>query len=87
MTILPLQRPEKYLGDIETWEKAETALADALNEFGKPWQINEADGAFYGPKIDISVSDAMKRKFQCATLQVIFIYYCAKEGYFGHILF
>ncbi|KAI3720300.1 hypothetical protein L6452_21215 [Arctium lappa] len=65
-------RPEKYLGDLETWNKAEGALADALNEFGKPWQINEADGAFYGPKIDISVSDAMKRKFQCATLQLDF---------------
>nr|GEY89164.1 threonine--tRNA ligase, mitochondrial 1-like [Tanacetum cinerariifolium] len=65
-------RPEKYLGDLETWDKAEKALADALNEFGKPWQINEADGAFYGPKIDISVSDAMKRKFQCATLQLDF---------------
>lgn len=72
MTILPLhlQRPEKYLRDVETWEKAETALADALNEFGKPWEINKADGAFYGPKIYISVSDAMRRKFQCATLQV-----------------
>ncbi|XP_076889783.1 threonine--tRNA ligase, mitochondrial 1-like [Bidens hawaiensis] len=65
-------RPEKYLGDLETWDKAEKALADALDEFGKPWQINEADGAFYGPKIDISVSDAMKRKFQCATLQLDF---------------
>ncbi|KAJ9563805.1 hypothetical protein OSB04_008965 [Centaurea solstitialis] len=65
-------RPEKYLGDVETWDKAEAALKDALNEFGKPWQINEADGAFYGPKIDISVSDAMKRKFQCATLQLDF---------------
>ncbi|KAI7757002.1 hypothetical protein M8C21_003379, partial [Ambrosia artemisiifolia] len=65
-------RPEKYLGDLETWDKAEKALADALIEFGKPWQINEADGAFYGPKIDISVSDAMKRKFQCATLQLDF---------------
>ncbi|GJV94753.1 threonine--tRNA ligase, mitochondrial 1 [Tanacetum coccineum] len=63
-------RPENYLGDLETWDKAEKALADALNEFGKPWQINEADGAFYGPKIDISVSDAMKRNFQCATLQL-----------------
>ncbi|KAJ8425596.1 hypothetical protein Cgig2_008574 [Carnegiea gigantea] len=63
-------RPEKYLGDIETWEKAEAALTEALNEFGQPWQINEGDGAFYGPKIDISVSDALKRKFQCATLQV-----------------
>ncbi|KAK9074660.1 hypothetical protein SSX86_007258 [Deinandra increscens subsp. villosa] len=65
-------RPEKYLGDLETWDKAEKALEDALNEFGKQWQINEADGAFYGPKIDISVSDAMKRKFQCATLQLDF---------------
>ncbi|KAJ0647532.1 putative threonine--tRNA ligase [Helianthus annuus] len=65
-------RPEKYLGDMETWDKAEKALEDALNEFGKPWHINEADGAFYGPKIDISVSDAMKRKFQCATLQLDF---------------
>ncbi|KAK1425852.1 hypothetical protein QVD17_21213 [Tagetes erecta] len=65
-------RPEKYLGDLKTWDKAEKALEEALNEFGKPWQINEADGAFYGPKIDISVSDAMKRKFQCATLQLDF---------------
>ncbi|KAL3330674.1 hypothetical protein AABB24_034476 [Solanum stoloniferum] len=65
-------RPEKYLGDIETWVKAETALSEALNEHGKPWEINEGDGAFYGPKIDISVSDAMKRKFQCATLQLDF---------------
>ncbi|XP_010274327.1 PREDICTED: threonine--tRNA ligase, mitochondrial 1-like [Nelumbo nucifera] len=65
-------RPEKYLGEIETWEKAEAALTEALNEFGKPWQINEGDGAFYGPKIDISVFDALKRKFQCATLQLDF---------------
>ncbi|XP_075476513.1 threonine--tRNA ligase, mitochondrial 1-like [Primulina tabacum] len=65
-------RPEKYLGDILTWEKAEAALAEALNESGKPWEINEGDGAFYGPKIDISVSDAMRRKFQCATLQLDF---------------
>ncbi|KAK3022339.1 hypothetical protein RJ639_047044, partial [Escallonia herrerae] len=65
-------RPEKFLGDVATWEKAESALAEALNEFGKPWQINEGDGAFYGPKIDISVSDAMRRKFQCATLQLDF---------------
>ncbi|XP_020270441.1 threonine--tRNA ligase, mitochondrial 1 [Asparagus officinalis] len=65
-------RPEKYLGDIETWDKAEDALKEALNEFGKPWQINEGDGAFYGPKIDIGVFDALKRKFQCATLQLDF---------------
>ncbi|CAN6550684.1 unnamed protein product [Malus baccata var. baccata] len=64
--------PEKHMGDLATWEKAEAALADALNEFGKPWQINEGDGAFYGPKIDISVSDALNRKYQCATLQLDF---------------
>ncbi|GAB2265430.1 hypothetical protein Dimus_000486 [Dionaea muscipula] len=65
-------RPEKYLGDLETWDKAEAALTEALNESGKSWQLNEGDGAFYGPKIDISVSDALKRKFQCATLQLDF---------------
>ncbi|KAF5741053.1 threonine--tRNA ligase mitochondrial [Tripterygium wilfordii] len=65
-------RPEKYLGDLATWDKAEAALTEALNEFDKPWQMNEGDGAFYGPKIDISVSDALNRKFQCATLQLDF---------------
>ncbi|KAK7307206.1 hypothetical protein VNO77_40063 [Canavalia gladiata] len=65
-------RPEKYLGDVTTWEKAESALKEALDDFGKPWQLNEGDGAFYGPKIDISVSDALSRKFQCATLQLDF---------------
>jgi threonyl-tRNA synthetase len=65
-------RPEKYLGESATWDKAEAALTEALNEFGKPWEINEADGAFYGPKIDISVSDTLNRKFQCATLQLDF---------------
>ncbi|KAJ6318538.1 hypothetical protein OIU76_013983 [Salix suchowensis] len=65
-------RPEKYLGVLETWEEAEKALTEALDEFGKPWKIDEGDGAFYGPKIDISVSDALKRKFQCATLQLDF---------------
>ncbi|XP_016447338.1 threonine--tRNA ligase, mitochondrial 1 isoform X2 [Nicotiana tabacum] len=66
------QKPEKYIGDRETWEKAETALLEALDEFGKPWEISKGEGAFYGPKIDVSVSDAMKRKFQCATLQLDF---------------
>ncbi|XP_010533069.1 PREDICTED: threonine--tRNA ligase, mitochondrial 1-like [Tarenaya hassleriana] len=65
-------RPEKYLGDLVTWDRAENALKEALNAFGKPWQLNEGDGAFYGPKIDITVSDAMNRKFQCATLQLDF---------------
>jgi len=64
--------PEKHLGDLETWQRAEAALTEALNAFGKPWQINEGDGAFYGPKIDITVFDALKRKFQCATIQLDF---------------
>lgn len=79
-------RPEKYLGELATWEKAEAALAEALDESGRPWQINEGDGAFYGPKIDISVSDALNRKFQCATLQLDFqlparfeLYYSAED--------
>ncbi|VVB15116.1 unnamed protein product [Arabis nemorensis] len=65
-------RPEKYLGDVNTWDKAENDLKVALEAFGKPWLLNEGDGAFYGPKIDITVSDAMNRKFQCATLQLDF---------------
>ncbi|CAJ2647604.1 unnamed protein product [Trifolium pratense] len=65
-------KPENALGDDATWERAENALKEALDEFGKPWQLNEGDGAFYGPKIDISVSDALSRKFQCATLQLDF---------------
>lgn len=65
-------RPEKYLGEIKTWDRAESALKDALEESGRSWQINEGDGAFYGPKIDIGVFDALKRKFQCATLQLDF---------------
>ncbi|EFH69235.1 hypothetical protein ARALYDRAFT_472010 [Arabidopsis lyrata subsp. lyrata] len=70
---LKLSTPEKkYIGDLETWDKAEKDLEKALDNFGKPWVINKGDGAFYGPKIDITVSDAMKRKFQCATLQLDF---------------
>ena len=48
------------------------ALTDALNATGLPWTINAADGAFYGPKIDITVFDALRRKFQCATVQLDF---------------
>ncbi|XP_020980926.1 threonine--tRNA ligase, mitochondrial 1 [Arachis duranensis] len=65
-------RPENSFGETATWEKAESALKEALDEFGKPWQLNEGDGALYGPKIDIKVSDALSRKFQCATLQLNF---------------
>lgn len=65
-------RPEGFLGDIALWDKAEAALKNALDAFGKPWALNPGDGAFYGPKIDITVFDALKRKFQCATVQLDF---------------
>ena len=65
-------RPEKRLGSEELWDEAEKALEDALNVFGKPWKINANDGAFYGPKIDIKVYDALKRAHQCGTIQLDF---------------
>ena len=65
-------RPEGFLGEIALWDRAEAALTAALNAFGKPWALNPGDGAFYGPKIDITVFDALRRKFQCATVQLDF---------------
>ncbi|XP_063905783.1 threonine--tRNA ligase 1, cytoplasmic isoform X1 [Zophobas morio] len=65
-------RPEKYLGDIEMWNEAEKALSDGLDAFGAPWTLNPGDGAFYGPKIDITVMDALKRSHQCGTIQLDF---------------
>ena len=65
-------RPEGFIGEIELWDKAEAALTDALNATGKAWKENPGDGAFYGPKIDITVFDALRRKFQCATVQLDF---------------
>jgi threonyl-tRNA synthetase len=63
-------RPESRLGSDEIWDHAEGALSEALREAGMPYQINEGDGAFYGPKIDFSVLDALKRPWQLGTLQV-----------------
>ena len=64
-------RPEKYLGEVATWNYAEDQLKKALTEFkGNDWTIDEGDGAFYGPKIDITISDALGRQFQCATIQL-----------------
>jgi threonyl-tRNA synthetase len=65
-------RPKKALGSLELWTKAEAMMTDALNRFGKPWKINPGDGAFYGPKIDIKVFDALGRRHQCATIQLDF---------------
>ncbi len=63
-------RPEHRLGSDEIWDHAEGALSQALKEAGMPFQINPGDGAFYGPKIDFSVLDALKRPWQLGTLQV-----------------
>ncbi|KAJ6021063.1 hypothetical protein N7540_006567 [Penicillium herquei] len=64
-------RPEKYMGALETWDYAEEQLKQALTKFkGNDWSLNEGDGAFYGPKIDITICDALKREFQCATIQL-----------------
>lgn len=65
-------RPEKYLGSIELWNTAEKQLETSLNEFGVPWELNPGDGAFYGPKIDIQIRDALRRLHQCATIQLDF---------------
>ncbi|MCB0411720.1 MAG: threonine--tRNA ligase, partial [Bdellovibrionales bacterium] len=65
-------RPEKRMGSDEIWDKAEGALERALKELDIPFKINEGDGAFYGPKLDIMFVDAMKRRWQLGTLQADF---------------
>ncbi|MDD2717756.1 MAG: threonine--tRNA ligase [Candidatus Wallbacteria bacterium] len=65
-------RPEKFIGEVATWDLATQALKDALEEMKLPYEINEGDGAFYGPKIDLKVRDALKRTWQCSTIQVDF---------------
>ncbi|XP_066566691.1 threonine--tRNA ligase 1, cytoplasmic isoform X2 [Amia ocellicauda] len=65
-------RPEKFLGEPEVWDQAEKQLENSLNEFGEKWVLNPGDGAFYGPKIDIQIKDAIGRYHQCATIQLDF---------------
>ncbi|MBK1971223.1 threonine--tRNA ligase [Campylobacter sp. TTU_617] len=65
-------KPEKAIGDDEIWEIATKALKEALDEQGLKYNIDEGGGAFYGPKIDIKITDALKRKWQCGTIQVDF---------------
>ncbi|EAL3566221.1 threonine--tRNA ligase [Campylobacter jejuni] len=65
-------KPEKAMGDDEIWEVATKALKEALDEQGLKYGIDEGGGAFYGPKIDIKITDALKRKWQCGTIQVDF---------------
>lgn len=65
-------RPEKFMGDPALWDQAEKQLESSLVEFGHPWKLNPGDGAFYGPKIDIIITDALNRPHQCATIQLDF---------------
>ncbi|WP_279038748.1 threonine--tRNA ligase [Campylobacter helveticus] len=65
-------KPEKAIGDESIWEMATRALKKALDEQGLKYGIDEGGGAFYGPKIDIKITDALKRKWQCGTIQVDF---------------
>jgi threonyl-tRNA synthetase len=87
MSIELSTRPEKYIGSEEDWKSATQALEEALKEKGLSYEINEGDGAFYGPKIDIKLKDALKRSWQCATIQCDFalpkrfnLSYIDKEG-------
>ena len=80
-------RPDDYMGDLVSWNEAEKALKEALEEKGMPYTINEGDGAFYGPKIDYHLEDAIGRTWQCGTIQLDFqlpqnfeLTYVAEDG-------
>jgi threonyl-tRNA synthetase len=63
-------RPEKRIGDDKVWDKAEAALMAALKASGRPWKLNKGEGAFYGPKLEYVLRDAIGRDWQCGTVQV-----------------
>ena len=67
-------RPDDYMGDIEVWNRAEAALKEILDEKYGPdgYEVNAGDGAFYGPKIDLQIKDALGREWQCGTVQLDF---------------
>ena len=65
-------KPEKAIGSQEIWDMAESALAGALDKLGRKYKINPGDGAFYGPKLDFKIKDAIGRMWQCGTIQLDF---------------
>ncbi|MFO7785619.1 MAG: threonine--tRNA ligase [Thermodesulfobacteriota bacterium] len=80
-------RPDKSIGSDQDWERATNALQRAVDDLGLPCRLNEGDGAFYGPKIDVNLRDALDRSWQCATIQVDFtlpdrfdLHFIDKEG-------
>jgi threonyl-tRNA synthetase len=70
VTIKFSDRPEKRIGDDAVWDKAEAALLQALEASGRPWTLNKGEGAFYGPKLEYVLRDAIGREWQCGTVQV-----------------
>jgi threonyl-tRNA synthetase len=70
VTIKFSDRPEKRIGDDVVWDKAEAALMSALKASGRPWTLNKGEGAFYGPKLEYVLRDAIGRDWQCGTVQV-----------------
>uniref|UniRef100_A0A672YC19 threonine--tRNA ligase n=1 Tax=Sphaeramia orbicularis TaxID=375764 RepID=A0A672YC19_9TELE len=81
-------RPTPCLGEPEQWDNAEQQLERSLQHFGERWELNPGDGAFYGPKIDIQIKDAIGRQHQCATIQLDFqlpirfdLQYVGKDGH------
>ena len=80
-------RPDDFMGEIELWNEAEAGLARALEGMGRTYKLNPGDGAFYGPKLDFDVTDALGRKWQCATVQLDFqlpikfdLHYVGEDG-------
>ena len=62
--------PEDHMGDVKDWDFATQTLREAITEMGKPYTVNEGDGAFYGPKLDFHLSDCLGRTWQCGTIQL-----------------
>jgi threonyl-tRNA synthetase len=66
-------RPEKFIGEIAMWDHAENSLKEALEKAGQEYTVDAGDGAFYGPKIDFDITDALGRKWQCGTIQLDYV--------------
>ena len=80
-------RPESFMGEVPAWDRAEAALRGVLEKTGRPFKVDEGGGAFYGPKIDLKIKDALGREWQCSTFQLDFqlperfeLEYVAKDG-------
>src|SRR6185369_5765724 len=63
-------RPESYMGELDAWDRAEATLREVLQSLGRPFEVDVGGGAFYGPKIDLKIKDALGRHWQCSTFQL-----------------